>query len=232
MGNCPCCPKEPQHEYQPIADEDAAFTEMNQRNNEGMLRPPSPPVNTSQPSPSSSSNNNNNNNNNGTSLAAPSTDTTSATVFRSFPDAQETEKEFDLNSPVFKGMVVQQKFFNKSSYDPKFVWINLSTRSLCLSEHNIKERRHKEANISDIVGVMAVAPEKYKAGQNANGETISLDPNLCLSIKFVRGGGIDLQFQTKEERDIWYHVICRLTIQEKDLQKKSSAASVLSVNKQ
>lgn len=121
--------------------------------------------------------------------------------------------EFDLNSPVFKGAVVQQKFFNKSTYDPKFAWINVKSRSLCLSEHMTKERRHKEASLGDVTGVIAGPPEKYKAIIGANGDPQHLDPNLCLSVKFVRGGGIDLKFSTMEERDLWSHVIMRLIAQ-------------------
>ena len=121
--------------------------------------------------------------------------------------------EFDMNSPVFKGAVVQQKFFNKSTYDPKFAWINVKSRSLCLSEHMTKERRHKEASLGDVTGVIAGPPEKYKAIIGANGDPQHLDPNLCLSVKFVRGGGIDLKFSTMEERDLWSHVIMRLIAQ-------------------
>jgi hypothetical protein len=219
MGNlCPCCPGDDSHKYTEIPDEDKDFTDVGMKNSEP------PTVKTSEPSPMSSTNQSLHNSSNA-NLSTQSTELASA--FRTFPDAQETEKEYDLNSAVFKGMVVQQKFFNKSSYDPKFVWINLATRSLCLSEHNIKERRHKEANIADIVGVMAVAPEKYKAPVNSNGETIPLNPDLCLSIKFVRGGGIDLQFQTREERDVWYSVIARLTLQEKELRKHASQGNVM-----
>ena len=150
------------------------------------------------------------------------------------PD-KDNELEFDPNASIFRGMVVQQKFFNKSSYDPKFVWVNLQTRSLCLSEHSIKERRHKEANIADITGVIAGPPEKYKASVNTNGEATPLNGELCLSVKFVRGGGIDLQFPSTQERDNWYQVLTRLILQEKELRRSSSGIAVPSgstLNKQ
>jgi hypothetical protein len=143
-------------------------------------------------------------------------------IFRNFPDS-DNEKEFDENLPVFKGLVVQQKFFNKSTYDPKFVWINLVARTLCLSEHTVKERRHKEALLADITGVIAGPPEKYKAQVSpSNEESAILNADLCLSVKFVRGGGIDLKFQTVEERNTWYQVITRLILQEKELHRISS----------
>lgn len=215
-----CCPCFASNDYTQISDEDLEFTDVGSSNHKHGLIPQSinlPASNNVNKSPSI---------NTQQSITPPTsivpTNTTEQSVFRQIPDPQESEKEYDLNSPVFKGMVVQQKFFNKSSYDPKFVWINLSTRSLCLSEHSIKERRHKEANIADITGVIAGPPEKYKASVNANGETVPLSPELCLSVKFVRGGGIDLQFQTTQERDSWYQVITRLILQEKELRRSTS----------
>jgi hypothetical protein len=73
-----------------------------------------------------------------------------------------------------------------------------------------KERRHKEASIGDVTGVICGPPEKYKATLGGNGEPLPLDPNLCLSVKFIRGGGIDLKFTTTKERDDWADVILRL----------------------
>jgi len=143
-------------------------------------------------------------------------------IFRQIPDRRDSERDFDVDASVFKGSVVQQKFFNKSTYDPKYVWINLTARSLCLSEHTTKERRHKEANLSDITGVIAGPPEKYRASANNQGEP-SINGDLCLSIKFVRGGGIDLQFATVEDRDMWYQTIIRLIAQERDYRRTSVA---------
>jgi hypothetical protein len=124
-------------------------------------------------------------------------------AFQNVPDINEEEKsksQFDLNSNVFKGSVVEQKFSNKSSYDPKFAWVNYATRTLNLSEFMTKERRHKEASLSDVVHVVAGAPEKLK-------KDVVADNSLCLSVKFVRGGGIDLLFKTTAERDLWFDVI-------------------------
>lgn len=209
---CPCLYSDQSHQYSSIPDSDVEFTTTDgnslQSNNKTSLS--NSPGQKASSTPA-------------TSLSSSSSGPAQAdqAVFHQMPD-RESEKEYDMNSSVFKGMVVQQKFFNKSSYDPKFVWINIQTRSLCLSEHSIKERRHKEANIADITGVIAGPPEKYKATVNTNGETIPLNSDLCLSVKFVRGGGIDLQFPTMQDRDNWYQVLTRLILQEKELRRTSS----------
>jgi hypothetical protein len=251
MGNlCPCWNPEGSsslsHSYSsiPDSDDDSAF--INQKSHDGLLlqqKPSSlsiqPTSSTAEKHQSTSSSSSSASPHTSTSISSSSSSSSSSTatssienntsVFRSFPDKNEIEKEYDMNTPVFKGMIVQQKFFNKSSYDPKFVWINLNTRSLCLSEHSVKERRHKEANIADITGVLAGPPEKYKATNsgNANGNdgNLTLNPDLCLSIKFVRGGGIDLQFQSIAERDTWYTILTRLILQEKELRKSASSLS-------
>lgn len=213
MGQCSsCCPCW-QSDYTPIKDhdddEDHGHSHAHKHNddhshqhNHHQERNASLELkSTSQPSTSSSAAVRPSGNNNGGASSSSANNSSSANL------------EFDMNSPVFKGAVVQQKFFNKSTYDPKFAWINLKSRSLCLSEHMTKERRHKEASLGDVTGVIAGPPEKYKAIIGANGEPQHLDPNLCLSVKFVRGGGIDLKFQTMEERDLWSHVIMRLIAQ-------------------
>ena len=149
-------------------------------------------------------------------ITSPATvsNTTSDGVFHSVPDVKDelaSAKEFDLNSVVFKGTVVEQKFSNKSTYDNKFAWINFTNRTLNLSEHMTKERRHKEASLSDVINVVAGPPEKYKSPPN---DTEKLNPHLCLSVKFVRGGGIDLKFKSVVDRDIWFDVITRLVLQQ------------------
>ena len=103
---------------------------------------------------------------------------------------------------------MEQKFSNKSTYDQKFAWVNYNARTLNLSEFMTKERRHKEASLSDVVHVVAGAPEKLK-------KDIALDHDLCLSVKFVRGGGIDLLFKTTQEKDLWYAAIIDLVSDQK-----------------
>lgn len=148
-------------------------------------------------------------------------------VFHPIPDAKVHEdKLFDTSSPVFQGMVAEQKFQSKSSYDPKFIWINMKSRTLCLSQHNTRDRSHKEASFADITGIFAGPPERYKAPIGPDGKPIELQPALCLSIKFVRGGGIDLKFQTTTERDMWYDTLTRIIIQQKELERVSAAGHI------
>ena len=123
---------------------------------------------------------------------------------------------FDLKSPVFEGSTVDQKFSNKSTYDSKFVWINFDARTINLSEYTNKGKRHKEASLSDVVNVVAGPPDKHKAIDSNNpGVTKKLDISTCLTITFVRGGGIDLRFKDEVERDAWYVALTKLLALEK-----------------
>ena len=99
---------------------------------------------------------------------------------------------------VFDGTQLEQKFTSKKSFEKKFVWVNLSTRSIHMSEHVTKERRHKEASITDITGVEIGLPKV--AAEKGGGD----NPDLGMTIVFKKGGGIDLHFSNKETRDIWY----------------------------
>jgi hypothetical protein len=139
-------------------------------------------------------------------------------LFHTIPDHNQEDKQFDRDSAVFKGMVAEQKFFSKSSYDPKFVWINLKSRTLCLSEHTSRDRSHKEASLADITGVIAGPPERFKAPLGADEQPSKLNYETCLSIKFVRGGGIDLKFQSTSERDAWYNTLLRIIAEQKELE--------------
>lgn len=120
-------------------------------------------------------------------------------------------KPYDESLSVFKGTLVEQKFSNKSNYDTKFAWINWEHRSLNLSEHMTKERRHKEASLVDVISVIPGAPEKFKGATTPNGGSAPFpDPHLCLTVKFVRGGGIDLKFKTETDRNLWQEEITKL----------------------
>ena len=56
-------------------------------------------------------------------------------------------QEFDMRSSVFEGASVYQKFTSKQNYEPRFVWVNLETRTIHMSVQISKERRHKEASL-------------------------------------------------------------------------------------
>eukprot|EP01038_Epipyxis_sp_PR26KG_P009805 gene9805-13194_t len=142
-------------------------------------------------------------------------------AFRTAPSLQEEAsalQEFDLDSPVFKGTRLEQKFANKAAYDVRFGWINLSQRTINISEHMTKDRRHKEASLTDVVNVVAGPPEKYKMLEGKE----HLNINKCLSIKFVRGGGIDLRFSTENERNQWYDAIIKIVRQQSSLDRSQT----------
>ena len=73
---------------------------------------------------------------------------------------------FDQQLAPFLGEVVLLKFTSKSSYSERFVWLNDSSKMIHMSEQHkntknldeIKQKRHKEANLSDvrICSVLAV----------------------------------------------------------------------------
>ena len=73
-----------------------------------------------------------------------------------------------------------------------------------MSQHMTKERRHKEASLSDVTSVVAGPPAKKKA------DTVENVSDLCLTVNFKRGGGIDLQFKCKEDRDVWYNTLLHI----------------------
>jgi hypothetical protein len=111
---------------------------------------------------------------------------------------------YDQNLPPFVGCEVLQKFNNNTAYNKRFVWLNSNTRTIHMSQHMTKERRHKEASLSDVTSVVAGPPAKKKA------EAVENVTDLCLTVNFKRGGGIDLQFKTKEERDVWYNTLLHI----------------------
>ena len=120
--------------------------------------------------------------------------------------------EFDPNCSVFEGTEVLQKFTNKSTYDTKFVWVNIHSRTIHMSQYMTKDRRHKEASLTDVTSVVAGPPVKSKRSSlsGANGDVV--DAN-CLTINFKRGGGIDLQFKTETERILWFSTLKKIILQ-------------------
>ena len=107
---------------------------------------------------------------------------------------------------VFDIIEVEQKFTSKQLYEKKFIWVQLGSRSIHMSEHNSKERRHKEASLSDVTDVVDGVPKKYKEG-------IVPAAEQCLTVVFRRGGGIDLKFPSRNERDIWHETLKKIVAQ-------------------
>jgi hypothetical protein len=118
--------------------------------------------------------------------------------------SEALSKEFDLSASIFEGLTVDQKFTSKTSYEPRFVWVNLETLTIHMSTHNTKERRHKEASLSDVTSVERGAPKRLKSASDIN------SPNSCMTVNFQRGGGIDLKFEADSECDLWYRVLTRV----------------------
>lgn len=114
----------------------------------------------------------------------------------------------NLDSPVFKGTKALQKFSNKSTFEPRFLWVNLHNQTLNLSEHMTKEKRHKEVGIKDIVSVLQALPVKNSSEKKKDAD--KLDVSRCLTVNFTKGGGIDLQFATNDEREAWYSALTKL----------------------
>jgi len=104
---------------------------------------------------------------------------------------------------VLDGIWVQQKFTSKSTYSKMFIWINLETFTIHMSEHGSKERKHKEASLGDVT--------KVEAGNPLKGDAKESDKEIGLTITFKRGGGIDLKFDTKEIRDLWHDTLSKIT---------------------
>ena len=59
-------------------------------------------------------------------------------------------EKFDQSLSPFKGLFIDLKFTSKSSYEPKFVWLNSYSNTIHMSQVASKERRHKEASLADV----------------------------------------------------------------------------------
>jgi hypothetical protein len=126
-----------------------------------------------------------------------------ASVHKS-PQAPANAIYYDQNLAPFTGCEVLQKFNNNTAYNKRFVWLNSTSRTIHMSQHMTKERRHKEASLSDVTSVVAGPPAKKKA------DAVDNVSELCLTVNFKRGGGIDLQFKSKEDRDVWYNTLLHI----------------------
>lgn len=120
---------------------------------------------------------------------------------------------FDPNWSIFEGLEIKQKFNNKSTYDSRFIWVSLNTRTIHMSQYMTKERRHKEASLNDVTEVTIGYPEKMKPNTKASevGDIAdAIKENCCMTITFKRGGGIDLLFNSVTDRDLWYTALKRM----------------------
>ena len=119
--------------------------------------------------------------------------------------AASISKQYDSKASIFEGAFLDQKFTSKTTYEPRFVWINLESLTIHMSQHNTKERRHKEASLTDVTNVIRGAPQRAKS--TTDGTNIE---NVCMTVNFQRGGGIDLKFATAAECDTWYQILSKV----------------------
>ena len=57
---------------------------------------------------------------------------------------------YNQNLSPFTGLQIELKFTSKSSYENKFVWLNSTSKTIHMSTHETKEKRHKEASLTDV----------------------------------------------------------------------------------
>jgi hypothetical protein len=123
--------------------------------------------------------------------------------YKEIPDYDDAYGSSSKSS-VYNGMIVDQKFTSNFTFEQKFLWINPDNKTLHMSIYETKERRHKEASLADVIGVERAAPVKFKKQVEDEADQTA---ELYCTVKFVRGGGIDLRFKTIEERDQWYRTL-------------------------
>lgn len=111
-------------------------------------------------------------------------------------------KEFDMKSSVFEGAQIPRKLSRHSEYESRFIWINLEARTIHVSQHSNKDRRHKEASLADVTSIIRGSPKLE--------DTDVVKPSLGLTINFQKGGGIDLRFASDEECELWHTVLSRI----------------------
>jgi hypothetical protein len=100
---------------------------------------------------------------------------------------------------------VRLKFTNKKVYEERFIWVNLDSLTIHLSVHLTKDRRHKEASCRDFISILKGAPKRSI-------DFIMENANRSLTINFARGNGVDLQFLSDEECELWYTALTRIKI--------------------
>ena len=83
-----------------------------------------------------------------------------------------------------------------------YIWVNLETFTIHMSEHGVKERKHKEASLTDVI--------KVDKGNPLKGDAKESDKDLSLTITFKRGGGIDLKFENTNVRDQWFELLTKI----------------------
>ena len=101
---------------------------------------------------------------------------------------------------VLDGCSAGTKFTGKTSYDEKYLWINVDDKTIHVSPFTNKNKEHKEASMLDIIKVSKCFPKRY-----SNKNKLNID--CCITIEFERGGSIDILFENSALRDSWFEVL-------------------------
>ena len=65
-------------------------------------------------------------------------------------DEAHVPDSYNQTLSPFTGLTVELKFTSKSGYEEKFVWLNSTSKTIHMSTHSTKEKRHKEASLADV----------------------------------------------------------------------------------
>jgi hypothetical protein len=101
---------------------------------------------------------------------------------------------------VVDGCAARTKFTTKYIYDDRFIWIDITDRTIHVSHYMSKSREHKEASLLDVIKINKILPNRC-----SNKKNINID--CCITIEFERGGSIDLLFENSTLRDSWFEVL-------------------------
>ena len=144
----------------------------------------------------------------------------------SIDDFKDGSNIFDESISFFYGLWLERKFIQNTAYEKRFLWVSEDDvdefkykgygkhkgYTIHMSEYSEKRKRHKEANLMDLVRIDVRKPSK--AAQ-------AVDENFCLTINFKAGGGIDLKFENQTDRDLWHKKLKTILFYYNDLKKKS-----------
>ena len=65
-------------------------------------------------------------------------------------DVLAKDDKHDQERLPHKGCRIQTKFTSKATYESRFVWLNSTTKTIHMSTHDVKDKRHKEASLADV----------------------------------------------------------------------------------
>ena len=94
-------------------------------------------------------------------------------------------------------MRLKVKFTSKELYESTRIWLQVESGSIHMSQFDDKKKSHKEANIADMKEVVNGGPKRPKPGD----PLYPSDINKCATVRFVKGGGIDIIFDSQKDRD-------------------------------